>query len=102
MNHLDCSMGADMKEILGNYLNQEIGINIERPLRIDSATLTSVNEQYFSVVDENKGYTHHFFYHNIIQVIEHPDGIDVGGFFEHKKHFSLVIKVAHIPEVSPI
>jgi hypothetical protein len=53
-------------------------------------------------VDENKGYTHHFFYHNIIQVLEHPGGVDVGGLFEHKKHFSLVIKVAHIPEIMPI
>lgn len=91
-----------MKKILDNYLNQEIGINIERPLRIDSATLKSVNNDYFSVVDENKGYTHHFFYHSIIQIIEHPDGIDVGGLFEHKKHYSLVIKVAHMPEITPI
>lgn len=91
-----------MKTILDNYLGQEIGINIERPLRIDSAILKSVNADYFSVVDENKGYTHHFFYHSIIQIIEHPDGIDVGGLFEHKKHYSLVIKVAHMPEITPI
>ena len=91
-----------MRTILEKHLQQEVGINIERPLRIDSATLTSVDDNTFSVVDENKGYTHYFPYHAIIQVIEHPDGIDVGGFFEHKKHFSVVIKVAHIPEVSPI
>jgi hypothetical protein len=91
-----------MKNILENYLDQEIGINIERPMRIDSAILKAVQDDYFSVVDENKGYTHHFFYHNIIQVLEHPGGVDVGGLFEHKKHFSLVIKVAHIPEIMPI
>lgn len=91
-----------MKAILKKYLDQEIGINIERPLRIDSARLVAADDNYFSVIDENKGYTHHFLYHNIIQVIEHPEGIDVGGLFEHKKHFNLVIKVAHIPEVTPI
>jgi len=91
-----------MKRILDNYLNQEIGINIERPLRIDSATLTEVNDDYFTVVDENKGYNHHFSYESIVQIIEHPDGIDVGGLFEHKKHFNLVIKVGHIPEFTPL
>lgn len=91
-----------MKRILDNYLEQEIGINIERPLRIDSATLKMVTDSYFSVVDENKGYLHHFSYHSIIQIIEHPEGIDVGGLFEHKKHFNLVIKVGHIPEFTPL
>jgi hypothetical protein len=91
-----------MKDILQHYVGKEIGINIERPLRIDSVTLKSVNDGHFSVVDENKGYTHHFSYHSIIQIIEHPDGIDVGGMFEHKKHYSLVIKVGHIPEFTPM
>jgi hypothetical protein len=91
-----------MKDILANYIDHEIGINVERPMRIDPAILKSVHDDYFSVVDESKGYTHHFFFHNIIQVMEHPNGVDVGGLFEHKKHFSLVIKVAHIPEVMPV
>jgi hypothetical protein len=91
-----------MKRILDNYLEQEIGINIERPLRIDSVTLKLVTDSYFTVVDENKGYQHHFSYTSIVQIIEHPEGIDVGGLFEHKKHFNLVIKVGHIPEFTPI
>lgn len=91
-----------MKRILDNYLGQEIGINIERPLRIDSVTLEAVTDTYFSVVDENKGYLHHFSYNSILQIIEHPEGIDVGGLFEHKKHFNLVIKVGHIPEFTPL
>ncbi|MBT3726125.1 MAG: hypothetical protein HOG41_22370 [Gammaproteobacteria bacterium] len=91
-----------MKNILEKFFNREIGINIERPLRIDSVTLTSVSNNYFSVIDENKGYTHHFSYNSIIQIIEHQDGIDVGGLFEHKKHFNLVIKVGHIPEFTPM
>jgi hypothetical protein len=91
-----------MKRILANYLEQEIGINIERPLRIDSVTLKLVTDSYFTVVDENKGYQHHFSYTSIVQIIEHPEGIDVGGLFEHKKHFNLVIKVGHIPEFTPI
>jgi hypothetical protein len=91
-----------MKRILDNYLEQEIGINIERPLRIDSAILKAVGDTYFSVIDESKGYLHHFSYTSIVQIIEHPHGIDVGGLFEHKKHFNLVIKVGHIPEFTPL
>ncbi len=91
-----------MRELLEQYIDQEIGINIERPLRIDSATLKSVSDSYFSLIDASKGYTHHFSYNSIIQIIEHPDGIDVGGLFEHKKHFNLVIKVGHIPEFTPM
>jgi hypothetical protein len=91
-----------MKEILEEHLQQEVGINVERPLRIDAAVLTAVSDAHFSVIDENKGYTHHFPFSAIIQVIEHPEGIDVGGLFEHKKHFSLVIKVGHIQEITPI
>ena len=45
-----------MKSILKKYLDQEIGINIERPLRIDSARLVAADDNYFSVIDENKGY----------------------------------------------
>jgi len=91
-----------MKTILKPYLGKEIGINVERPLRIDSAMLKTVSEDCFSIVDENKGYTHYFSYNSIVQIIEHPDGIDVGGLFEHKKHFILVIKVGHIPEFAPV
>jgi len=91
-----------MKPILEKYLNQEIGINIERPLRIDSARLVATHDSFFSVVDEYKGYTHHFPYSSIVQVIENAAGIDVGGLFEHKKHFNLVIKVGHIPEFTPV
>ena len=91
-----------MKKILDPFLEKEIGINIERPLRIDSATLKAVTDDYFSVQDDTKGYTHHFPYNSIVQIIEHPDGIDVGGLFEHKKHFSLVIKIEHMPEFTPL
>ncbi len=91
-----------MKTIVNNHHGSEIGLNIERPHRIDSATFQSVADEYYSVIDENKGYTHHFSYLSIIQIIEHPEGIDVGGLFEHKKHFNLVIKVGHIPEFTPV
>ncbi len=91
-----------MKEILTPYIGQEIGINVERPLRIDSAILKRVCDDCFAIVDENMGYTHYYSFNAIIKVMEHPDGIDMGGLFEHKKHFVLVIKVGHIPEFTPI
>ena len=91
-----------MKKILQNYLDQEIGINVERPLRIDAAVLIAVDDAFFSIRDSYKGYIHHFSYNSIIQIIEHPDGIDVGGLFEHKQHFNLVVKIGHIQEYTPL
>ena len=37
-----------MQQILKPYLNQEVGINIERPLRIDAAKLIATQDSYFS------------------------------------------------------
>lgn len=90
-----------MKSILAKYLNQEIGINYERPFNIESATLIATQDEYFSIVDEKKEYTHHFSYNGIVQILEHPEGIDVGGMFTHKKHFNVVVKVGHLFEYVP-
>ena len=89
-----------MKSILAKYLNQEVGINIEKAFRFEAAQITAVEDNYFSVVDANQSYTHHFSYHCIVQIIENDSGIDVGGFLSHK-HFNVVIKVGHIIEFIP-
>jgi hypothetical protein len=89
-----------MKRILEKYLNKEVGINIENAFRFEAATITAVEDDYFSVVDENKSYTHHYSYHCIVQIIENDKGVDVGGFLSHK-HFTVVIKVGHIIEFGP-
>ncbi len=89
-----------MKSILAKYLNKEVGINIEKAFGFESARITAVEDDYFSVVDENKSYTHHFSYQCIVQIIENDGGIDVGGFLTHK-HFNVIIKVGHIIEFIP-
>ena len=89
-----------MKSILAKYLNKEVGINIEKAFGFESARITAVEDDYFSVVDENKSYTHHFSYLCIVQIIENDGGIDVGGFLTHK-HFNVIIKVGHIIEFIP-
>jgi hypothetical protein len=91
---------AHMKSILAKYLNKEVGINIENAFRFEPAQVTAVEENYFSVVDENQSYTHHYSYHCIVQIIENESGVDVGGFLSHK-HFNVVIKVGHIQEFAP-
>ncbi len=91
-----------MKGILEKYLDDEIGINYEKPFRIEAVTLVGVEKNYFSVFDHNNGYTHHFSYHSIVQIIEHQGGIDVGGFFTHKKHHTVVVKVGHLMEYVPV
>lgn len=90
-----------MKTVLETYLNQEVGINYEKPFKIDAAKLVRIEEDHFSIVDDDKGYTHHFAFSSIVQVIENADGVDVGGVFSHKQHFPVVIKVGHILEYVP-
>lgn len=91
-----------LKTVLENYLNSDIGVNVEKPLTIKRCLLQSVNQDHFCVLDHEHGYRHYFFYHAIIQVIEHPEGVEVGGFFEHHEHFPLVIKVNHSSAFTPV
>ncbi len=90
-----------MKEILTKYLDTEIGINIHKAFHIDSAQLTGVHESYFTVQDLKDNNIHHFSYMSIVQIIENPEGVKVGGFFEHKKEYKVVIKVGHLVEYVP-
>ncbi len=90
-----------MKTVLENYLGKEVGINYEKPFKIDAAKLVHVADDYFSIVDDDKGYTHHFAWASIVQIIENADGVDIGGVFSHKQHFSVVVKVGHILEYVP-
>ncbi len=89
-----------MKSILEKYLNKEVGINIENAFRFESARVTAVEDNYFSVVDKKQSYTHHFSYNCVVQIIENDTGVDIGGFLSHK-HFNVVIKVGHIMEFVP-
>ncbi len=91
-----------MKTLLQPFLNTEIGINLEQPHHIEAVTLTGVQAEYFTVVDSKKGYTHHFSYCSILQIIEHAAGVECGGLFEHKQLFPLVIKISHLPEFMPV
>jgi len=90
-----------MKSILQQYENMEIGINFEKPFRIEAAKLIQVADDYFSILDLQKGYTHHFSYRSIVQIIEHDNGVEVGGFFTHKDNHKIVVKVGHIIEYIP-
>ncbi len=85
-----------MKKVLQKHLDQTIGLNYEKPFKIEAAKLIAVEENYFTVIDGQKGYTHHFSYFSVVQIIENPGGIDVGGLFTHKEHFDLIVKVGHL------
>lgn len=90
-----------MKDILSKHVNQEVGINLDRPFRIESALLLNVEDDHFTIQDHKNEYIHHFSYASIVQVIENPDGVEVGGLFSHKKRFPIVIKVGHLVEHIP-
>lgn len=90
-----------MNRILDNYLEQEIGINLEGPLHIDAAILSAVNSSFISLTTA-RGYVHHIPHRSILEIIEHSEGIEVGGLFEHKQRFNLVIKIKHVSAYTPI
>ena len=90
-----------MRKVLQEHIDKTIGINCEKPFKVESAKLIYVGDDYFSIVDSKKGYTHHFTYFSIVQITEGPTGIDVGGLFSHKDSFSIVVKVGHILQYVP-
>ena len=90
-----------MKAVLQAHLDKTIGLNYESPFKIEAVKLIAAHENYFTIVDSRRGYTHHFSYSSIVQVIESPDGVDVGGLFSHKEHFEMVVKVGHLAQYVP-
>ena len=92
--------GITMRDILEKYLNTHIGINFEKPFHISSAKLLNLNEHYFSIIDD-KDYTHHYSYRSIVQITEHPDGVEIGGLFTHSVKHPVVVKVGHLVEYVP-
>ena len=89
-----------MKQILKKYLNQTVGLNIEKPFRFDKVKIIAVKDDYFSVEDQEQKYIHHFAYRSIVQITEHQGGVDIGGFLSNQ-HFLVVIKVGHLFEYIP-
>ena len=91
-----------MKDILERYVGKEIGVNANKPFHIDSYLLESVEDLYFSVCQEKSSSRTHIPYHSIIRIIEdQTGGIHVGGLFQQKKDFPLVVKVAHYVTTVP-
>ncbi len=91
-----------MKSILEKYQSAEVGINLSKAFNLEKATLTSVHEEYFSIMGRQGSCLHHFPYSAIVQLIENPDGVQVGGFLQHKECYALVIKVGHLVEYVPV
>lgn len=90
-----------MKNLIEKQIGNEVGINLHSAHRIESATLISADDDYFSVrtvADEN---LYHVPYVNIVKVIENPDGVTVSGFFKSHKTHPFVIKIGHVVEYVP-
>ena len=87
-----------MKEILAKHLNAEIGVNIEKPFRIDTVTLEAVTDSYFTITNDVNQNTYHIPFENVSKIIEHPGGVTVGGLFKQKRTYPLVVKIGHIVE----
>ena len=85
-----------MKDIFERYVGKEIGMNVERPFHLDTFTVESVTDSYFTASREKNSNLFHIPYQNIIRVIEDDlEGIHVGGLFHQKRDFQLVVKIGH-------
>jgi hypothetical protein len=85
-----------MKDIFERFLGQEIGMNIESPYHIDSFTIESVADYYFTVSRKKNSNLFHIPYQNIIRIVEDDmEGIHIGGLFHQKKDYQLVVKIGH-------
>ena len=85
-----------MKAILDKYLDTEIGINATQLNRIDAMKLVEVMDNHFSVQDPKTDDLLTIPFSNIVKVLRNPSGIKVGGMFEQKKEFPIIVKVGHV------
>ena len=85
-----------MQEILRPHIHSEIGMNIDKPLHIDTVRLTDVHDSYFTVTTEKNGNIHHLPFHNVSRIIEHEGGVQVGGLFQQKRSYPLIVKIRQI------
>ena len=54
-----------MQEILRPHVQSELGMNIDKPLHIDTVRLTDVHDDYFTVITEKNGNVHHLPFHGV-------------------------------------
>jgi hypothetical protein len=94
--------GTNVKALFDRYLNKPIGLNYHAAYHIDGATLTQAAETYFAAVGEKDGITHYYPYSSVIHVMEKAEGVKVGGLFQHKHAWPLVVKVGHVVDVGPM
>lgn len=91
-----------MQSILNKYLQKQIGINLDKAFHLQKSVLVAAEADYFSIMSSHDDCLHHFPYSAILQVIENPDGVRIGGFLQHKQMYALVIKVGYIMDCVPI
>ena len=91
-----------MKALFDRYLGKQIGLNYHSAFHIDGATVTEVTEAYFGAVGDKDGVTHYYPYSSVIHVMEKADGVKVGGLFQHKHSWPLVVKVGHVVDIGPM
>lgn len=91
-----------MQSILNKYLQKQIGINLDKAFHLQKVVLVAAEDDYFSIMSRSDDCLHHFPYSAIVQVIENPDGVPIGGFLQHKEVYALVVKVGHIMDYVPV
>ena len=88
-----------MKDILKKHLGSEIGINLQGPTKLMTATLVAVEDSHFTVTHADDKTLYHFPYFAIAVVKENPEGVSYkGSVFHHKMDFKVVIRVGHVVE----
>ena len=86
-----------MHQILEPYLGQIVGINARKPYHLDPYLLERVAETHITVHQPEDQTRVHIPIGNVIRILENrEEGIHVGGLFQQKHAYHLVIKIGHI------
>ena len=86
-----------MKTLLDRYVGKEIGSNARKPYHLDPYILVAVQDTWFTLAQTDDSTQVHIPYENIVRVLENSEQkIHVGGLFQHKHDFNLIIKVGHV------
>ena len=91
-----------MRTLLEKYAGKEIGVNLIKPLHIETVTLVQVCDEYFTVNRSDEENQYHLPYLNIVKIIENTDGVEVPGIFKQKNtSLPLVVKIGHLVDYIP-
>jgi hypothetical protein len=86
---------GDLPTLFHRYLNSQVGINFRTPDKFETAALIGVEQDHFTICDQQVEVCYHFPYRMVLSVAEPRAGAKISTGFFSKKH-RLLIQVYHM------